>query len=282
MLVSMSASGRALPRDLVAAARAEGRTDWLHGIEAVVARTADEWALTVGPPFQPGGQTAWMAPVRTAVGDEQVLKVAWRHSEAEHKADGLRIWGGGGAVQLFDVAELDDTIVMLLERCRPGTPLSAEPESVQDDVIAGLLRRMWLDPPVNARFRPLAQMCEEWAAQFDAKLAAGQVVLDPGIAAVGIGLFRSLPAEAGQHVLLCTDLHAGNVLAAEREPWLMIDPKPYVGDPAYDVVQHMLNCAERLAADPVSFVRRMAGLLGIDHRRLLLWLFARCIQESPG
>ena len=281
MLVPMSASGRALPRDLVAAARAEGRTDWLHGIEAVVARTADEWALTVGPPFQPGGQTAWVAPVRTAVGDEQVLKVAWRHSEAEHEADGLRIWGGRGAVRLFDLVELDDTIVMLLERCRPGTPLSAEPESVQDDVIARLLRRMWLDPPANARFRPLAQMCEEWAAQFDAKLAAGQVVLDPGIAAVGIGLFRSLPAEAGQHVLLCTDLHAGNVLAAEREPWLMIDPKPYVGDPAYDVVQHLLNCPARLTADPLGLVARLADLLDLDPERLRLWLFARCVQESP-
>jgi streptomycin 6-kinase len=71
-------------------------------------------------------------------------------------------------------------------------------------------------------------------------------------------------------------------LAAQREPWLAIDPKPYVGDPHYDVLQHMLNCAERLTADPVGFARRMAGLLGLDHQRLLLWLFARCVQESPG
>jgi streptomycin 6-kinase len=38
---------------------------------------------------------------------------------------------------------------------------------------------------------------------------------------------------------LCTRLHVGNVLAAEREPWLVIDPKPYVGDPTYDVLQHV-------------------------------------------
>jgi streptomycin 6-kinase len=95
-------------------------------------------------------------------------------------------------------------------------------------------------------------------------------------------LFRELPASADREVLLCTDLHAGNVLAAQREPWLAIDPKPYVGDPHYDVLQHMLNCAERLAADPVGFARRMAGLADLDHHRLLLWLFARCVQESPG
>jgi streptomycin 6-kinase len=80
-------------------------------------------------------------------------------------------------------------------------------------------------------------------------------------------------------VLLCTDLHGGNILAAEREPWLMIDPKPYVGDPCYDVLQHMLNCS-RLVSDPVSFARRMAELLGLDRERMALWQFARCVLES--
>ena len=72
----------------------------------------------------------------------------------------------------------------------------------------------------------------------------------------------------------------GNVLAAEREPWRVIDPKPYVGDPTYDALQHMLNCDGRLHADPHGLVRRMADLLGLKAERLTLWLFARCVQES--
>ncbi len=96
-----------------------------------------------------------------------------------------------------------------------------------------------------------------------------------------MALFRSLPASADRQVLLCTDLHAENVLAAEREPWLMIDPKPYVGDPTYDPLQHMLNCPRRLHADPRGLAARMADLLDLDRARLLLWLFARCVQESP-
>ena len=44
-----------------------------------------------------------------------------------------------------------------------------------------------------------------------------------------------------------TDLHAGNVVRAEREPWLVIDPKPFVGDPAYDATQHLLNCRDEIA-----------------------------------
>ena len=65
-----------------------------------------------------------------------------------------------------------------------------------------------------------------------------------------------------------------------REEWLAIDPKPFVGDPAYDAVQHMLNCDGRLASDPVALARRMAGLLDLDPERVARWLFARCAQEA--
>jgi len=96
--------------------------------------------------------------------------------------------------------------------------------------------------------------------------------------------------------LLCTDLHADNILAAQRDAlarrhdlpgsragsWLAIDPKPYVGDPAYDVLQHMLNCEDRLAADPAGLADRMASLTGLDAARVRQWLFARSVQESVG
>ncbi|MQA79216.1 MAG: hydroxyurea phosphotransferase [Streptosporangiales bacterium] len=65
-------------------------------------------------------------------------------------------------------------------------------------------------------------------------------------------------------------------------PRLVIDPKPYVGDPTYDALQHMLNHDDRLTADPAGFAERMAGLLDLDPERLRLWLFARCVQESPA
>ena len=75
--------------------------------------------------------------------------------------------------------------------------------------------------------------------------ALGRDQVDPGVARAAMSLFRELPAAAPDSVLLVTDLHHDNVLASEREPWLAIDPKPYTGDPAYDVLQHMLNFPER-------------------------------------
>jgi streptomycin 6-kinase len=125
-------------------------------------------------------------------------------------------------------------------------------------------------------------MCDMWADQFERKREAGLVGLDAGLAHAGMRLFRALPASSPRDVLLCTDLHAGNILEAEREPWLMIDPKPYVGDPTYDALQHLLNCDERLHANPRQLTRRVADLLELDRERLLLWLFARCVVESVG
>ena len=276
----MAADELVLPRALVAAAREEGRNDWLQQLPALVARFAGEWSLSVAAPFQPGGQCAWVAPALTAGGDDLVLKVAWRHTEADHEADALRVWDGDGAVRLHAVAEEADTIVLLLERCRPGRALSEAAEEDQDLVISRALRRLWIEPPAHHRFRPLAEMCARWAAQFDIARDAGRVRIDAGLASEGIALFRTLPATAERHVLLCTDLHAGNVLSAVREPWLVVDPKPYVGDPAYDVIQHMLNCSRRLHADPLGMVARLAGMLDLDGARVRQWVFARCVQES--
>jgi streptomycin 6-kinase len=276
----MTAMPFLMPRNLVEAAERDGRQAWMATLPATVKILQERWSLELGEPFQPGGQTAWVAPAHSDAGGDLVLKVAWRHAEAEHEADGLRAWNGDGAVRLHAAEEFDDTTALLLERCMPGTTLACRPEPEQDIVIAGLLRRLWLAPAPGHRFRSLQVMCDSWADEFEHKSAADRAGLDPGLARGGIALFRALPATADRAVLLCTDLHAENVLAAQREPWLVIDPKPYVGDPTYDPLQHLLNCGERLRADPHNLAGRMADLLGLDRERLLLWLFARCVQES--
>lgn len=273
----------ALPTNLVAAARRDPfpeRREWLDRLPEVIDELAGRWSIRVGEPYQPGGECSWVAPVQDAAGQELVLKVAWSHDEAAHEVDGLRAWAGRGAVLLHDSHVSGLTTALLLERCQPGTALeSALPEPEQDTIVARLLQQLWRTSPEGYPFRPLQAMCDAWAAEFEERLVASPGVIDPGLASAGMELFRSLPATAERHVLLCTDLHAGNVLAAQREPWLVIDPKPYLGDPAYDPLQHLLNC-DRLTADPVGLARRMADLLSLDSNRMISWLFARCVQES--
>lgn len=53
-----------------------------------------------------------------------MLKVGWRHQEAWHKADGLRVWAGDGDVRIVDSAVLASTSALLLEACDPGSTLT--------------------------------------------------------------------------------------------------------------------------------------------------------------
>lgn len=244
-------SGFELPRYPVCAVEEEDdgpgstRRTWMAALPLVVDDLARRWSLNLGRSFQPGGAMSWVAPARNTAGERLVLKVGWRHDEALHEADGLRAWDGRGAVRLVDALVLGQTNALLLEACEPGTALSqVTPPSEQDVVVAGLLRRLWIQPPADHPFRTLQSMCDWWADEFEAKHLTVPRRLDPGLARTGI------------------------------------DPKLYVGDPTYDLLQYMLNFPDRLGADPAGFAQRMAELLDLDADRLRHWLFARCVQES--
>jgi streptomycin 6-kinase len=266
-----------IPARLVSSCEAEPeRTRWLERLPDAVARLRDAWSLELGPPFD-GDEVsaAWVAPAMRADGSAAVLKLGMPHFEARDELAGLCFWDGDPTVRVFEADE--ELNAMLLERCEPGTHLRGLPEEDQDVVVAILLRRLWRAPPEPHPFRPLGEMTAGWAAE---TLAEADPRDDPGLVREGLRLFAELPATAAEHVLLATDLHAGNVLRAQREPWLAIDPKPFVGDPAYDATQHLMN-GERLDVRPLETVARVADLLELDRERVRLWTFARLAAE-PG
>ena len=125
-------------------------------------------------------------------------------------------------------------------------------------VIATMLCRLWRRPASPWAFRPLAAQLALWAGE---TIAAKPQWSDVGLVEEGLRLFEELSRASSDDLLLATDLHAGNVLRAQREPWLVIDPKPFIGDRAYDATQHLLNCPARLRADPRGTIRRLADLL---------------------
>jgi len=196
------------------------------------------------------------------------------HMEGTHELQGLRFWDGDPTVRLFDAdAGLN---AMLLERCEPGTALRRLPAFEQDVVIARLLRRLWRRPTAPHSFRPLAAMTVYWAGE--TRAAASQWP-DAALIEDGLRLFDELSQPSFDDALLATDLHAGNVLSAQREPWLMIDPKPFLGDCSYDATQHLFNCKDRLLSDPKTTIHRFADLLELDDERVRLWMFARAAAE---
>ena len=251
------------------------RAEWLKRLPAGLQSLKRRWSLSLGTPFDGEDVScSWVAPVTRADGTTAVLKLAMPHMEGEHEIHGLRFWEGDPTIHLLEAN--DDLGAMLLERCEPGTVLRVLEEPEQDLVVARLLRRLWRPPVAPHPFRHLSDLTAYWSLE---ALSAADRWPDTGIVREGLRLFKELPRTASQAVLLATDLHAGNVLRAQREPWLAIDPKPFVGDPAYDATQHLFCCEARLRANPDRTIGRFADLLEVDHERVRLWVFARAAAE---
>lgn len=272
----MGAMAVVIPNRLSASCRqTPERSDWLARLPDAIRELQERWSLMIDAPFDCDEVScAWFANVALAEGTPAVLKIGMPHMEGEHEIEGLRFWNGDPTVRLLDAE--DNLGAMLLERCTPGTHLRTAPQAEQDVVIAGLLRRLWRSPTTPHSFRPLSVMLKYWSEE---TLSQREQWPEPKLVRQGLQLFTELPRTAMEDVLLGTDVHAGNVLRAEREPWLVIDPKPFVGDPAYDATQHLLNCLERLCSNPADTIRRFADLLGVDAERLRLWTFARAAAE---
>lgn len=260
-----------MPETVVANVRTPEAARWLHDLPDTVDRLKARWGLTLGPVFDHADVScSWVAPVGMSDGTQAVMKLGMPHMEGAHELDGLRFWNGDPTVRLIDFDA--DLNALLLERCVPGTSLRLLPEPEQDVVIAGLLRRLWRVAPSPGPFRPLTEMLRAWSSEARALASAWP---DAGLVNAGLALFEELSRSAPHHVLLATDLHAGNVLAGTREPWLVIDPKPFMGDPAYDATQHLFNCRDRLRRAPLEVIARFSGLLGAQEDRVRMWTFAR-------
>ena len=250
---------------------------WLDGLPRSIADLKQRWSLTLNPPFEEEASCSWVAPCVRRDGTPAVLKIGLPHMEAENEIDGLLFWDGDPTVFVLEAdRELN---AMLLERCEPGTTLRERPENEQDQVIAKLLKRLWRALPKAHPFRPLSEMIAAWTKE---SVEQANRLPDAGLAKEGLHIFEGLLNDAPCDVLLATDLHAGNVLRAGREPWLVIDPKPFYGDPAYDATQHLLNCKERLRSKSSATINRFADLLDVDPERVRLWTFARLASTPAG
>ena len=237
----------------------------------VVREFERRWELILGSPFD-STTGAWVATAALPNGKQAVLKVGMPHMESAQEIDGLRFWNGDPTVHLLKSDEAANA--MLLERCKPGTALRSLPEAEQDPIIASLLRRLWRVPSTS--FRHLSVMLAQWSEE---TLGQREHWPDAGLVEEGLRLFRELSEPSTEDVLLATDLHAGNVLRAQREPWLVIDPKPFIGGGAYDATQHLFNCEDRLRTDADGTIRRFADLLEVDAERVRQWTFARAAAE---
>jgi streptomycin 6-kinase len=233
-----------------------------------VQAAAERWSLTLGEPYKQGA-AGYTVRATARDGMPVVLKVVHPHRESEHEGDALDAWGGDGAVRLLERDESGH--VLLLERCEPGTPLSSLDQDAALDVLIGLLPRLWIR--AGEPFHTLADEAAWWASYLP-----DEPHHEPRLMAAALEAIRELAPTQGEQVLLHQDLHAENVLAAEREPWLAIDPKPLVGEREFAVAPIVrsfeLGHSRR---DVLHRFDRLTAELGLDRERARGWTIAQTV-----
>jgi streptomycin 6-kinase len=219
---------------------------------------AEEWELRLGEPYTLGAASEHLVRVGLADGTPAVLKIGIPHRESLQEADALERWDGDGAVRLL--RRDDARNALLLERCEPGTFLS---DGAVDPlgVLIELLPRLWKDA---TGFHTLTDEVEFW--ELDGELG---------------DLARELAATQGELVLTHQDLHGENVLAAEREPWLVIDPKPLAAEREFAVAPIVrggeLGHSKR---DALYRLDRLCAELGLDRERARGWTIVQTTAWS--
>jgi streptomycin 6-kinase len=247
---------------------------FIAGLPARVEEFVERWDLRVDGPAM-HGMAALVLPVVRGDGTPAAVKFQILDEETEGEPVALRVWGGDGAVRLLD--HDDATGTMLLERLDSGRMLDCVEDSREAVlVIAELLARLTSGPAPEG-MRRLSDIAADMLAQVPSALAAVADPADRALLADCAAAVREVAGEAGDR-LLHWDLHFENVLAAGREPWLAIDPKPLAGDPGFDLKPAIDN---RFDADEVVWrFDAMSGVLGLDRERARAWTLGRVLQDS--
>lgn len=243
---------------------------WREGAPRLAEEVASDWGLRLGEAYPPG-VPSHVVRAELPDGTRAVLKLFWPHREGEQEADALERWDGDGAVRLL--ARDDARHALLLERCEPGTFLSgtaADPLGV----LIGLLPRLWRS---GDGFRPVAEEAEHWLDHDLPDVADGR------IRDAAAGLLRELVPSQGEQVLVHQDLHGENVLAAEREPWLAIDPKPLAGERELSAAPIVRSCElGHSRREALYRLDRLCAELGLDRERARGWTIAQTVAWSGG
>jgi streptomycin 6-kinase len=225
-----------------------GGREWLDRLPEVAQACADAWGLRLGEPYN-GGKVGLALRVERSDGSPAVLKINFPDRDTEHEAIALGLWRGIGAVRLLEYD--DELCALLIERCDPGNQLSDVPDEDEANTAAArVLASIWRAPPKSHPFGLLADDAARRVKELPARWNAlgrpfERLLLDAGVAA-----YRELGQAQEGGVVCHQDFHGGNILRATREPWLAIDPKPLVGERAFDTAWLLRDRRASILTDP--------------------------------
>jgi streptomycin 6-kinase len=253
---------------------------WVARLPGIVGELVERWECVPDGEVTHGG-VGLIVPVRQKDGATAVLKVSFPHPGNVHEPDAFAAWGGRGAVVLY--ARDDERFAMLLERARTQTLGEIEAEDEIVTVAGRLSHRLAVSgPPQLPRLRDRAEAWEE-------ELRDGARELSHSMPRRTVDAALTTVRELGRiqpETLVHGDLHARNILRADRERWLAVDPKGCVGDPAYDGGTLLKSRALALleADDLAKAVHRVVDVFAeaaeLDRERVRRWAQFHAVQSA--
>ena len=252
---------------------------WLNQLPTLIGQCEARWSIRALSPFDLSYN--YVVPAVRADGTEVVLKLGVPTAELLTEIEALRLYAGRSIAHLLD-ADAGQGI-LLLERMKPGTMLvDVEDDAQATTIAANVMRQLWQPAPTNHAFPTIAKWAnglERLRQEFDGGSGPFPIYLVEQAET----LFAELIASMAEPVLLHGDLHHYNILTAEREPWLAIDPKGIVGEPAYEVGALLRNPTHEIAINPQILTRRidqLAAELSLDRARIIGWGLAQAVLSG--
>lgn len=214
-----------------------------------------------------------------------MLKLSPDTELAMAEAVSLGRWASSGRVPA--VWGYDAEVGALLLEAIPGeTPVSEGAGQVPLPEVAGLIGALHRagTPSVGHGVVSLAErvefIFEHWSERYRHHPEVTDVVPRARLQR-GHQLARRLVDSAVASVLLHGDLHPGNVLdGGESRGLVAIDPRPCVGEPAFDVVDWIFWNVDALHWESRS--RDLASALDVGHARLWAWCSAFAAMLAAG
>jgi streptomycin 6-kinase len=203
---------------------------WIASLPALIDELLQRWSSEPDGPMM-HGCVGVVLPVRYKVNTPAVIKVSYPHHGNIHEPNAFQTWNGRGAVRLHE--RDDEHYAMLLERAESGTLADVADFDHAVTILGRLSHRLAVATPIA--LPRLSDLVSGWESRIRLDAAELNDPLPRHVIDTATATLRELGPDQPA-TLVHGDLHDSNVLRGSREPWLAIDPKGYVGDPAYDAI----------------------------------------------
>lgn len=254
---------------------------WLAEVPDLIASTQAAWDLMVTSPARDADAFGMTIPA-TRAGEKVLLRLMYPDGWFADETTALQAWDGNGAVRLL---ESDPRGAHLRAAPDPGVSLVLERNRMRAlRLAAGALRALWIPAPDG--LQTLSAEVRTWMGQMPARFDAAHRPFERQLLYDAQQLFRTFAPTQATPVLLHGDARLA-AFVTDGDHAVAIDPKPLVGEPAFDAASLLRDGPQELVADSAagaqqlqSRLEQLTDLLDVSPSRVKGWAFAVAVDTG--